>query len=244
MIIFPAVDILDGKCVRLKQGRLEDVTVYADDPADAAQRWANFGAQIIHVVDLNGAVEGTPKNLDAVARIVQRTDVPVQLGGGIRDRGTLEAAFEAGVTRVVLGTAVVKSLDFVADATSAHPAAICAGVDARGGMVALEGWVEETELDAVDVVNGLAGVGVAAVIYTDINVDGMQTGANVEATWRILEATDIPIIASGGVSALEDIARLKQLEPLGLEGVIVGRALYEEKFTLAEAIAQGMSVSC
>ena len=244
MIIYPAVDILDGRCVRLKQGRLEDVTVYAEDPADAAQRWADAGAQMLHVVDLNGAVEGEPKNLDAVARIVERTGVPVQLGGGIRDRANLEAAFEAGVTRVVVGTSLVKSTEFVAEVAAAHAGGIVAGIDARGGKIALEGWVEETQLDAIDVARRMADVGVAAIVYTDINVDGMQKGANIDATARMLEATDIPVIASGGVSALADIRRLKELEPLGLDGVIIGRALYEDNFTLREAITAGISVAC
>lgn len=244
MIVYPAVDILDGRCVRLKQGKLFDVTVYADDPADAAQRWADGGAQMLHVVDLNGAVEGQPKNLDAVRRIVERTGVPVQLGGGVRDRAGLEAAFETGVTRVVLGTSLVKSTEFVAKVAEAHPGAIVAGIDARGGKVALEGWVEETQLDAVEVARHLGNVGVAAIVYTDIDVDGMQTGVNLDATRRMLEATEIPIIASGGVSTLEDIKNLKVLEPLGLDGVIVGRALYEEAFMLPEAIVAAVSVAC
>ncbi|RJQ52483.1 MAG: 1-(5-phosphoribosyl)-5-[(5-phosphoribosylamino)methylideneamino]imidazole-4-carboxamide isomerase [Actinobacteria bacterium] len=244
MIVYPAVDILDGRCVRLKQGRTSDVTVYANDPAQAAERWANAGAAALHVVDLNGALEGRMQNLDAVARIVQRTDVPVQLGGGIRDMEGLEEAFSAGVARVVLGTSIVKSMDFVRRAVQAHPGAIVAGVDARGGKIALEGWVEDTELDAVEVVKRLEEVGAAAVIYTDINVDGMQTGVNVDATRAMLEATGVPIIASGGVSSLEDIRRLKELEPLGLEGVIVGRALYEEAFTLEEAMVVAISKSC
>lgn len=244
MIIYPAVDILDGRCVRLRRGKFLDVTVYADDPADAAERWAAGGAQMLHVVDLNGAVEGVPKNLESVRRIVERTGVPVQLGGGIRDRGDLEAAFEAGVTRVILGTSIVKSTEFVAEVTQDHPGGILAGIDARGGKVALEGWVEETGLDAVDVVRHLTDLGVAAIIYTDIDVDGMQTGVNVEATRRMLESTDIPVIASGGVSTLDDIHRLKELKPLGLDGVIVGRALYEKAFTLSEAIVAGISTAC
>lgn len=244
MIIYPAVDILDGRCVRLRQGKLFDVTVYAEDPADAAERWAAGGAQMLHVVDLNGAVEGTPKNLDAVRRIVQRAGIPVQLGGGLRERSHVEAAFDAGVSRVILGTSIVKSTRLVAEMAEAHPGAILAGIDARGGKVALEGWVEETGLDAIRLAKRLSDLGVAAIIYTDIDVDGMQKGVNVEATRKMLKATKMPVIASGGVSTLQDIRRLKELEPLGLDGVIVGRALYEGTFTVSEAIVAGISKAC
>ncbi len=244
MIVYPAVDILDGRAVRLKQGRRSEVSVYADDPAQAAQRWVNAGAQMLHVVDLNGAFEGRLKNLTQVARIVEQTGVPVQLGGGIREASSLEQAFSSGVTRVILGTSVVKSMDFVAEAVEAYPGKIVAGIDARGGKIAVEGWVEETELDATEVAGHLEDLGVAAIVYTDINVDGMQTGVNIDATRAMLEATDIPIIASGGVSTLDDIRRLKELEGLGLDGVIVGRALYEEAFTLEEALVVAITKSC
>lgn len=233
MIVFPAIDILDGRAVRLRQGRLDAVTVYNKDPVDQARRWIEGGAEWIHVVDLDGAVTGEPKNIALVHEIAS-LGVPVQTGGGVRDMETIERMFDAGVERVVLGTALITRPELVARACERFPG-IVAGVDARDGRVAIEGWRQGTEVGVIELVHDLELLGVSRVVYTDITKDGMQTGISHGAYHALISQTTSAVIASGGVSTLDD---LRDLSGIGdrLEGVIVGRALYEEAFTLPEAI--------
>ncbi len=238
MIILPAIDILDGKAVRLRQGRLDAVTVYNDDPVDQARRFIDSGAEWIHVVDLDGAVLGEPRNIEYVKRIVA-LGVPVQTGGGIRTMETIDRMFDAGVHRIVLGTALVKEPLLVREACVKYPG-IVAGIDARDGKVAIEGWREGTDHGVLELILELEMLGVRRVAYTDISKDGMQTGVNYGAYRALTTQISIPIIASGGVSSLDDIRDLRTLGPQ-VEGVIVGRALYERTFTLEEAfvVARG-----
>jgi phosphoribosylformimino-5-aminoimidazole carboxamide ribotide isomerase len=235
MIVLPAIDILDGKAVRLLQGRLDAVTVYNDDPVDQARKWVAEGAEWLHVVDLDGAVTGTPKNIDIVHAIVEAVDIPVEVGGGIRSMDTLRALYEAGVTRTVLGTTLVTQPELVALACREFEG-IVAGIDARDGKVAVEGWREGTEYGVLELVQELELLGIRRLAYTDISRDGMQTGANYGTYRALASQIDIPIIASGGVSTLDDIRDLATLGPQ-VEAVIVGRALYEGTFTIAEANA-------
>jgi len=234
--ILPAIDILAGRVVRLRQGRFDEVTVYNDDPVDQAKRWEDAGAEIIHVVDLDGAVTGEPVNIAAIEAIVAAVRVPVQVGGGIRTEHTLERLFAAGVARAVLGTALITDPAFVKEACSRWPG-IVAGVDARGGRVAIEGWKQGTEHDAVEVVGELGSLGIRRVVYTDISLDGMQSGPSIRAYRDLTLATEAAVIASGGVSTIADIRALAQVP--GVEGVIVGKALYERSFELSRAIAAG-----
>jgi phosphoribosylformimino-5-aminoimidazole carboxamide ribotide isomerase len=234
MHILPAIDILDGKAVRLMQGRLDAVTVYNDDPVEQARSFIDKGAEWIHVVDLDGAVLGEPKNIDLVHRIVE-LGVPVQTGGGIRTMDTIRRMFDAGVQRVVLGTALVKEPSLVNEACLEFDG-IVAGIDARDGKVAIEGWREGTDHGVLELILELEALGVRRVAYTDIAKDGMQTGVNYGAYRALTTQISIPIIASGGVSTLDDIHDLRTLGAQ-IEGVIVGRALYEGAFTLEEAIA-------
>jgi len=236
MQILPAIDILSGKVVRLKQGRFDEVTLYNADPVDQAKRWADAGAEIIHVVDLDGAATGEPVNIAAIEAIVAAVDIPVQVGGGIRSERTLERLYDAGVARTVLGTALVTDPELVARACARWPG-IVAGVDARDGKVAIEGWMQGTERSVIDLVTELDGLGVKRLVYTDIALDGMQTGPNVRAYRALALAADASIIASGGVSVIDDIRALARIP--GVEGVIAGRALYEGTLDLAEAIAVG-----
>ena len=237
MIIFPAIDLKDGLCVRLMQGDPERVTVYGRDPAAMAERWAQEGAQWLHVVDLDGAFSQTPKNRDAVAAIVKALTIPVQVGGGIRTLATIADYLELGVRRVILGTAALRDPDLVTEACRRYPRRVALGIDARDGMVAVEGWQEATTTDVRALVERYLPLDLAAIIYTDIHRDGMSTGVNVDATRRLLEFAACPVIASGGVAALQDIQALMPLVPLGLEGVIVGRALYNGNVRLTEALA-------
>lgn len=236
MQILPAIDILSGKVVRLKQGRFDEVTVYNDSPVDQAKRWAAAGAEIIHVVDLDGAATGEPVNVSCVEEIVRAVDIPVQVGGGIRSEETLERLFGIGVARAVLGTALINDPDFVGRACARWPG-IVAGVDARDGKVAIQGWQEGSERSVSDVVTELDGLGVKRLVYTDIALDGMQTGPNLRAYRALALAADAAIIASGGVSVIDDIFALSAIP--GVEGVIAGRALYEGTLDLAEAIEVG-----
>lgn len=236
MQILPAIDILSGKVVRLKQGRFDEVTVYNDSPVDQAKRWADAGAEIIHVVDLDGAATGEPVNISSVEAIVKAVDVPVQVGGGIRSEETLERLFGVGVERAVLGTALINDPDFVGRACSRWPG-IVAGVDARDGKVAIHGWQEGSERTVADVVTELDGLGVKRLVYTDIALDGMQTGPNLRAYRALALGADAAIIASGGVSVIDDILALSAIP--GVEGAITGRALYEGTLDLAEAIEVG-----
>lgn len=237
MKIFPAIDILDGKAVRLYQGRLDAVKVYNDDPVDQARIWADQGAEWLHVVDLDGAVLGRPANIEIIEAIVEAVDVPVQTGGGIRTMETLQRLCDAGVSRVVLGTSLITHPEMVALACATFPG-IVAGIDARDGKVAIEGWRQGTEYGVLELVRELELLGVARVAYTDIAYDGTQQGINYGAYRALVDQVTIPIIASGGVATLTDIADLMSIGPQ-IEGVIIGMALYEGAFTLPEAIAAG-----
>lgn len=241
MIVFPAIDILDGKAVRLMQGRLDAVTVYSDDPVDQARAWIDGGAEWIHVVDLDGAVTGEPKNI-ALVHEIAALGVPVQTGGGIRTMETIDAMFDAGVARVVLGTALITKPELVGAACAAHDG-IVAGIDARDGKVAIEGWRQGTEYGVLELVRELELLGVKRLAYTDITKDGMQTGVNYGAYRALASQIDIPIIASGGVSTIDDLCDLMKIGEQ-IEGVIVGRALYENAFTLPEAIAAARGEGC
>ena len=236
MILYPAIDLKDGACVRLKQGEMASATVFHDDPAIPAKRFEEAGCGWIHVVDLNGAFAGEPVNAEAVDRILETVDIPVQLGGGVRSLEQLESWLEKGVTRVILGTAAVRDPDLVRAACRAHPGRVAVGIDARGGKVAVEGWAETTELSAVDLAERFEDAGVAAIIYTDIDRDGLLQGPNVEATAKLAQSTAIPVIASGGVSSLDDLRALRNAGA-PLDGVISGRALYDGRIDPAEALA-------
>ncbi len=236
MIVIPAIDIKNGRCVRLEQGRMDRETVFGDDPAAMARRWQSQGASLIHLVDLDGAVSKTPRNRTAVAAIVAAVDVPLQLGGGIRDMKTIEMYFELGVRRIVIGTEAIRSPELVRDAGRRFPERMVVGIDARKGRVAIEGWTETTQTTAIDLARRFEDCGVAAINFTDIHRDGMQTGPNIEATAELAEAVSIPVVASGGVSSLDDIRNLKPLEALGVEGVITGRALYSGTLDLSAAL--------
>lgn len=236
MILFPAIDIKDGLCVRLLRGDMSEATVFNDDPAEQAQTFAAFGFEWLHIVDLNGAVEGRPVNVEAVAAILEAVDVPVQLGGGIRDMETLERWLDAGVRRAVLGTAALAAPDFVRAACRRHPGRVVIGIDARAGRVAVEGWAKTSAVRALDLALGFEGSGAAAIVYTDINRDGALAGVNVDATVDLAFALTTPVIASGGVSSIEDLIELKASEHAGIEGVICGRALYDGRIDPAEAL--------
>ena len=234
MILYPAIDLKGGACVRLLRGDMARATTYAPDPAAQARAFAEAGCEWLHVVDLDGAFAGRSANAEAVRAILAAVDVPVQLGGGIRDRDAIEAWLEAGVSRVILGTAAVEDPDLVRDAARAHPGRIAVGLDARGGRVATRGWAEATEEDALDLARRFEDAGIAALIHTDIDRDGAMSGPNVAATEAIARAVSVPVIASGGVSSLAD---LRALAAGAVEGAIVGRAIYEGVIDLAEAVA-------
>ncbi|MDT8379032.1 MAG: 1-(5-phosphoribosyl)-5-[(5-phosphoribosylamino)methylideneamino]imidazole-4-carboxamide isomerase [Desulfotignum sp.] len=236
MIIIPAVDIKQGKCVRLRQGRMDEVTEYAADPAVMALKWESLGAQWIHVVDLDGAFAKMAVNASSIKTILDRVSVPIQVGGGIRDIATIEAYLEAGVTRVIIGSEAVYRPEFVKEACRRFQGKIVVGIDARNGMVAVEGWSKTSKTRAVDLAKEFETSGVAAINFTDIHRDGMQTGPNIEETAALARAISIPVIASGGVATLADIENLRKIEPLGVTGVITGRALYEGTLDLKEAI--------
>lgn len=237
MIVIPAIDLKGGKCVRLEQGLMERDTVYADDPAAQALVWQEKGAEILHVVDLDGAFAGEPKNRRPIEAIVAALSIPVQLGGGIRDLPTIEAYLSMGVGRVIIGTAAQRNPDLVREACRLFPGRIVVGIDARNGMVAVQGWAEVTDVTATDLARRFEGMGVAAIVYTDISRDGMMQGPNIEATRQLAESLSIPVIASGGVSRLDDIRRLCAIESSGVTGVITGKAIYTGALDLAEAIS-------
>lgn len=236
MIVFPAIDILAGKCVRLHQGRYDAVTVYADDPSEVGLKWESEGGEWLHVVDLNGAKDGHPVNLAAVEKVAKRVGLPIQYGGGARTAEDLKRLFDIGVRRIVLGTTLITDPDFARAAIAEYGDKLVAGIDARDGKAAVSGWREETDVDVVDLAVELQGQGIARIIYTDIAVDGTRRGPNLDATRALAEAVPLPIIASGGVSSLLDIVALRELEAPGVEGVIVGSALYERSFTLGDAL--------
>jgi phosphoribosylformimino-5-aminoimidazole carboxamide ribotide isomerase len=240
VLIIPAIDLKDGRCVRLKQGDMASATVFSEDPVAMAKHWAAQGAKRLHVVDLNGAVAGRPKNEKVIRDIVAAVggQLAVQLGGGIRDLDTIESYIDAGVTLVVIGTAAVKNPGFLSDAAYAFPGHIVAGLDAKDGKVAVEGWSKMTGHDVIDLAKKYEGFGIEALIYTDIGRDGMLTGVNIEATLKLAQAIKTPIIASGGLSNLDDVQAIcKTLVPEGVIGAIAGRALYEGKLDLKAAQA-------
>jgi phosphoribosylformimino-5-aminoimidazole carboxamide ribotide isomerase len=229
MLIIPAIDIKDGHCVRLKQGDMADATVFSEDPAAMARHWLAQGARRLHLVDLNGAVAGRPRNEETVKSIVTaiQSKIPIQLGGGIRDLDTIERYLDDGITYVIIGTAAVKNPGFLHDACGAFPGHIIVGLDAREGKVAVEGWSKMTGHDVVDLAKKFEDYGVEAVVYTDIGRDGMLTGVNLEATVKLARALKIPVIASGGIGSLADVKALCKIEGEGIPAVITGRALYE-----------------
>jgi phosphoribosylformimino-5-aminoimidazole carboxamide ribotide isomerase len=241
MIIYPAIDLKDGQCVRLMQGDPDRATVYGSDPGGMARRWQEDGAEWLHVVDLDGAFSSSPQNFRSVEAIVEAVTIPVQLGGGIRTLETVIQYMDLGVSRVILGTAALRQPELLREAAGRYPGRVALGVDARGGMVAIEGWKETSRQGAVSLVRQFEDLPLAAVIYTDIHRDGMQTGVNVEATRQLLLETSFPVIASGGVATLSDIEALFPLMELGLDGVITGRALYNGTLQLKEALALARS---
>lgn len=237
MILFPAIDLKEGRCVRLVQGDMEQATVFNDSPASQAASFAEQGFEWLHVVDLDGAFAGKPMNAQAVEGILAATNLPVQLGGGIRDLATVEAWLEKGVSRVIIGTAAVRDPDFVREAAKKHPGKVAVGIDARDGFVAVEGWAETSTLSAEELGKRFEDAGVAAIIYTDIARDGILTGLNIPMTLALAEAVTIPVIASGGLASLADIERLLQPDCARLAGAISGRALYDGRIDPAEALS-------
>lgn len=237
MILFPAIDLKDGQCVRLKLGDMAQATVFNSDPADQARTFQAQGFQYLHIVDLNGAFAGRPVNGGAVDAILRAVSIPVQLGGGIRDMETIAFWLDRGVRRAILGTAAVRDPALVRAACKAHPGRIAVGIDARAGKVAVEGWAETSDLDATELAQRFEDVGVAAIIYTDIERDGILRGLNLKATASLARATRIPVIASGGLASLADVEALLQPEHSMLEGAITGRALYDGRLDAEAALA-------
>ena len=240
MLVIPAIDLKDGQCVRLKQGRMGDSTVFSDDPVSMAGTWQAKGARRLHIVDLNGAFAGTPVNAEIIAKIAAAyPDLPIQIGGGIRSMDNVEFYMNAGVSYVIIGTQAVKKPEFVKEACEAYPGKVIVGIDAIEGMVATEGWADVSDVAAVTLAEKFADYGVAAIVYTDINCDGMMRGVNLEATKELAARSPIPVIASGGVSKLADIAAIREVSKTsrggGIMGVITGRAIYEGSLDLALA---------
>jgi phosphoribosylformimino-5-aminoimidazole carboxamide ribotide isomerase len=237
MLIIPAIDLKDGHCVRLRQGVMEDATVFSNDPAAMAQTWLSRGARRLHLVDLNGAFAGKPKNEAAVRSIVETVglDVPVQLGGGIRDLETIERYLDVGVSYIIIGTAAVKTPGFLHEACDAFPGHIMVGLDAKGGKVAVDGWSKLTGHDVLDLAQRFEGYGVEAIIYTDIGRDGMLSGVNIPATVELASQLTVPVIASGGITDLNDVRALCAVEGEGIAGAITGRAIYEGTLNFVEA---------
>jgi len=236
VIVIPAIDLKEGRCVRLRQGRMQEETVYSQEPAEVARRWEDEGAQLLHVVDLNGAVEGAPRNRKAIETILRAVSIPVQVGGGIRTVETVSAYLSSGAERVVLGTAVVRDRAVLEEACGRFPGRVLVGVDAQGGKVAVKGWTEVADQDAADFVGRLTGLAVYAVVYTDIARDGMLDGPNLEGLRRMVAACPVPLIASGGITRTEDLRQLCALGPKVI-GAIVGKALYEGVLDLRSAMA-------
>ena len=247
MLIIPAIDLKDGQCVRLKQGDMQDATVYSENPAEMARHWLGQGARRLHVVDLNGAVAGKPRNEGAIRAIVEAVgdSLPVQLGGGIRDLDTIERYLDLGVAYVIIGTAAVKNPGFLQDACTAFSGHIIVGLDAKDGKVAVDGWSKMTRHDVIDLARKFQDYGVEAVIYTDIGRDGMLSGVNVDATVKLAQQLSVPVIASGGLTGLPDIEALCKVESEGVTGVITGRAIYEGTidFKKAQDLADKMGAA-
>jgi len=238
MLIIPAIDLKDGKCVRLRQGRMEDDTVFSEDPVAVAARWVETGGRRLHLVDLNGAFAGEPVNGEIVKAIAGAyPDLPIQIGGGIRDLDTIQTYVDAGVSYVIIGTKAVKEPAFVAEACKAFPGKIIVGLDAKDGKVATDGWAEVTDVDVIELAKQFQQDGVSSIVYTDINRDGMMQGVNIEATQRLAKAVNIPVIASGGVTNIEDVKHLCKVKQPTLLGAITGRAIYEGTLDLSEAQA-------
>ncbi len=236
MLLIPAIDLKEGKCVRLRQGRMDDDTVFSDDPVSVAGRWVEAGARRLHLVDLDGAFAGKPKNAEVIHAIVQAyPNVPVQIGGGIRDEDTIQAYLEAGVEYVIIGTKAVSEPHFVRDVAIEFPGHIIVGLDAKDGKVAIDGWSKLSRHDVVDLAKKFEALGVSAIIYTDISRDGMMQGVNVEATANLARAIKIPVIASGGITNIDDIRALGEVAHEGIMGAITGRAIYEGTLDFAEA---------
>lgn len=234
MIIIPAIDLKDGKCVRLLQGRAEDATVYSDNPAETAKRWESAGAELLHVVDLDGAFTGNQKNLESIIKIRSAVKIDIEVGGGIRDMDRVDQLLSSGVNRVILGTVAVEKPELVNEACKKYPGKVLVGIDAKNGLVAVNGWVEVTQIKAGELALKMQGYGAAGIIYTDISRDGMLTGPNIEATREMAESLNIPVIASGGISSIDDIKRLSGIKCLW--GVITGKAIYSGALDLKEAI--------
>lgn len=233
MQIYPAIDIKNGQCVRLKQGRFDDMTVYGDDPMKVAEKWVKSGASYIHIVDLDGARQGTSYNQQIIEQIAQQFQVPVQTGGGIRSMRDIEEKLSLGVSRVVLGTVAVKNPELVAEAVKVYGEKIAVGIDAMNGRVAIQGWEEVSQVSAMDLCKKMVKFGVKTIVYTDISKDGMMTGPNIEATKEIIRETGVNIIASGGIANIMD---LESLEAIGAHGTIIGKALYQGELKLSNVI--------
>ncbi len=237
MLLIPAIDLKEGQCVRLRQGLMEDATVFSDRPVEMALHWVEQGARRLHLVDLDGAFAGKPKNFGAIKEILAEVsnDIPVQLGGGIRNLETIEKYLDLGLKYVIIGTAAVKNPQFLHDACDAFPGQIIVGLDAKDGQVAIDGWAKLTQYNVVELGQRFADYGAESIIYTDIGRDGMMSGVNIEATQKLAEAISIPVIASGGLTNLDDIHALCDIQSSGVEGVITGRAIYEGSIDLQEA---------
>ena len=245
MLLIPAIDLKDGRCVRLKQGDMDQSTVFSEDPADMALQWVNKGARRLHLVDLNGAFAGKPQNFSAIRSILKAVgdDIPVQLGGGIRDLDTIERYIDGGMRYVIIGTAAVKNPGFLQDACTAFSGHIIVGLDAKDGKVAVEGWSKLTGHDVLDLAKKFEDYGAEAVIYTDIGRDGMLSGVNIEATVKLARALRVPVIASGGLTGLPDIEALCAVQAEGISGVITGRAIYEGTIDFRQALALAEKLS-
>jgi phosphoribosylformimino-5-aminoimidazole carboxamide ribotide isomerase len=242
LVIIPAIDVKDGKCVRLAQGDFDRVTTYADNPVDVALTWMQKGAKLIHVVDLDGSVAGLPRNANIILEIARKVDVPIQVGGGIRDMATIEFYLNNGVNSVILGTAALQNEEIVRDACQTFPEKIILGIDALDGKVAIRGWTQKTQHNAVDLARRYEKFNVKAIVYTDIKRDGMGTGVNIEATKDLAKAVSIPVIASGGVATIADIENLLSIKDCEIYGVIIGRALYTGSISLEEAIKKSKKI--
>jgi phosphoribosylformimino-5-aminoimidazole carboxamide ribotide isomerase len=234
MIVIPAIDLKDGNCVRLVQGKKDAVTVYSNNPANAARQWESYGAKLLHIVDLDGAFTGSQKNLNAIIKIRQSVKIALQVGGGIRSIGNIMNLFSAGIDRIIIGTAAIEDPEFLTASCRKYPGKVLIGIDAKEGMVAIRGWEEVTSINANELARRLEIMGVAGIIYTDINRDGMLSGPNIDATREMVESVHIPVIASGGVSGIEDIKNLMKIK--NLWGVITGKAIYSGALDLKEAM--------